>query len=272
MDTTHYKVAESRPDQSIIHYKGLDPCWNWLGPASDKGYGIAYDSTSKRGVGAHRVSWETHHGKIPHRAHVCHKCDNPSCVNPSHLFLGDAQINSSDKSAKGRCHKYKLSAADIRRIFELRENGTRVKDIAAEFNMTTSAVYPILSKRCRTILTAGFKTPSKPTYTFLDDIHDLQKEGVLNKQIATRLGVPYWRVSLILRGRANQKPKVPKKVKPKVVRVSRPCHRILSEEDIVEIRRARGLGVSRVVIAQFYGIRPALVASIAARKVWQHVS
>lgn len=76
-------------------------CWLWLGvPSGNHGYGRI-----KRGsntVMAHRASWEKSNGSIPEGLLVLHKCDNPSCVNPDHLFLGTQQDNENDKVSKGR--------------------------------------------------------------------------------------------------------------------------------------------------------------------------
>jgi hypothetical protein len=69
-------------------------CWEWLGAKQSAGYGqFFFDG---RPTGAHRVSWELEHGPIPNGASVLHICDNPPCVRPSHLYLGDAAQNGSD--------------------------------------------------------------------------------------------------------------------------------------------------------------------------------
>src|SRR3990167_544842 len=73
-------------------------CWVWMGFKKPTGYGLF-------GVGwkrTHRLAWEFTNGKIPAGIHVLHKCDNPSCVNPSHLYLGTHQDNMRDRNKKGR--------------------------------------------------------------------------------------------------------------------------------------------------------------------------
>lgn len=80
-------------------------CWLWTG-ARQGGYGEM--SAGRRGeqpLRAHRVSWEIHNGPIPSGMFVLHNCadgDNPLCVNPEHLFLGDAKANAQDMTSKGR--------------------------------------------------------------------------------------------------------------------------------------------------------------------------
>ena len=75
-------------------------CWEWLGCVGDNGYGQG--GTKDNRYLAHRFAWQFHYGEIPKGMLVCHHCDNPSCVNPIHLFLGTQKDNIRDMDKKGR--------------------------------------------------------------------------------------------------------------------------------------------------------------------------
>ena len=75
-------------------------CWEWVGCIGVWGYGqISFMGKSKS---AHRISWELYKGEIPKGKLILHKCDNPACVNPSHLFIGTWGDNMKDMVAKDR--------------------------------------------------------------------------------------------------------------------------------------------------------------------------
>lgn len=77
-----------------------DECWEWKGTKLEGGYGqVRIDCKCYL---AHRVSWVLFFGEIPEGTLVLHKCDNPSCINPYHLYLGSQQDNIDDKMKRGR--------------------------------------------------------------------------------------------------------------------------------------------------------------------------
>ena len=95
--------------ESQIYY-GLDGCWYYTGYVGVNGYGyLTIDSVRHR---THRLSYQIYKGPIPEGLYVCHKCDNRSCVNPDHLFLGTAKDNWHDCLSKGRIDFSYLSDVD----------------------------------------------------------------------------------------------------------------------------------------------------------------
>jgi hypothetical protein len=148
-----------KPDKSVIHYKGLRRCWEWTGKTNHSGYGrFMVKTPSKRFTArAHRIAWALTHGDIPDGVLVCHKCDNPKCVNPGHLFLGDHIANQRDKMDKGRAKwspngrrewpkgqetpTAKLTDEDVRAILmALERGGISGSELARIYGVTRSAI------------------------------------------------------------------------------------------------------------------------------------
>jgi len=96
--------------EPIIIKETPSGCWECISHSKDiDGYPrIRWDSKSNK---MHRFFYFLYKGSIPAGMHVCHHCDNPSCVNPDHLFLGDNQQNTQDRHAKGRSAKGSMIAS-----------------------------------------------------------------------------------------------------------------------------------------------------------------
>lgn len=92
---------------SKVAKAGANDCWPWTGCRMRSGYG--QHSANGCRVLAHRRAWELTNGPIPAGKYVCHHCDNPSCCNPAHLFLGTQTDNMRDAAGKGRCKGCQVS-------------------------------------------------------------------------------------------------------------------------------------------------------------------
>jgi len=88
-----------------VYKKAKGGCWEWTAAKKDTGYGVFWVPKQRRLFGAHRIAWMLNNGEIPVGKLVLHKCDNPACINPSHLFLGNQQDNITDMWNKGRGSK-----------------------------------------------------------------------------------------------------------------------------------------------------------------------
>lgn len=87
-----------------LHVQKTESCWVWTAHRNNNGYGlmrVGY-GINRATVSVHRLSWKMHNGEPPPGKCVLHKCDNPPCVNPDHLFLGTHRDNTQDMIRKGR--------------------------------------------------------------------------------------------------------------------------------------------------------------------------
>lgn len=139
----------------LNRHKKVNGCWEWNGKLNNSGYGCFQKviDGKKVEVRAHRVSYEIWKGEITEGMQVCHTCDNPSCCNPDHLWLGTAKENVQDCVKKGRrlnARKRAVASGKIteEQVIEMRElyrNGTSRKDLEKRYGMSQSQVSGILT-------------------------------------------------------------------------------------------------------------------------------
>jgi len=130
----------------------IDSCWIYKKNIQESDYRRIY--INGKSIGAHRVSYLIHHGSIPEKMFICHKCDNPLCVNPQHLFAGTPKDNSDDMAKKGRgslrkgIHypKPKLTEDNVKDIFRLSGQLSQ-RELATKFNVTQGLIEKILNKK-----------------------------------------------------------------------------------------------------------------------------
>ena len=137
------KVTKGAPDE----------CWLWTA-GTVSGYG-QFGIAKGRMLRAHRVSFEMAKGPIPAGQLVCHSCDNPLCVNPAHLFLGNHADNSADRQAKGRGRGHttysgpraKLTTDQVRQIRAWAAKGAPHSSIAKHFGVVRQTVTAIVERQ-----------------------------------------------------------------------------------------------------------------------------
>lgn len=141
-------------EQAIANYWGrVDMtnrtlCWNWTGFIDKrKGYGLAW--VDGRRIRTHRVAMMLHlNGPIPDGLHVCHRCDNPACCNPAHLFLGTNDDNIKDRVVKGRSARNygeksktnKLTSDAVKELLWARVGGAGFRELAARYGLDKKTV------------------------------------------------------------------------------------------------------------------------------------
>jgi len=139
-----------------VDKKAENECWEWKGSKDNGGYGVMFKSRYPiKWYKSNRLSWEIHFGDIPEGLLVCHKCDNPACINPKHLWLGTIADNNRDRENKGRGAllygennpNAKLTKEDIMKIKELRKTGMTQQKIADMYRVSQVNIGRILSGR-----------------------------------------------------------------------------------------------------------------------------
>ena len=135
------------------HVEKTATCWLWTGAVQKRGhpYGKFRVREQNRTVRAHRMAYELTYGVVPNGLAVLHRCDNPRCVNPEHLFLGTQAENQADMKAKGRQARgeriagAKLTWEEVREIRALSASGQNSVVLGKRFGVASSIVRRIIA-------------------------------------------------------------------------------------------------------------------------------
>jgi len=145
-DTSKWYVREQLSKNTFIN----NGCIEWVGSKNTRGYGIL------NGIGTHRLSYMLFNGKINSKLFVLHKCDNPSCCNPKHLYLGTHQDNMNDIVNRNRHNKIErkktikdincFTEDEINKIQDMFYDGLKKSEIAKKLNYDKKIVEVIVNR------------------------------------------------------------------------------------------------------------------------------
>lgn len=182
-------------------------CLEWQLRKDKDGYG-SFRNQNNKVVRAHRLSWELHKGMIPNGLLVLHKCDNPSCVNPEHLFLGTQKDNMSDMSNKKRHlfgEKNKKAKLTDTLVLNLIDKYNTKKfsqqELAKIFNITQANVSSIVLGKTWTHLNLNVVKTNKSRKLSTSDVLNIRKlsfNGSSTKQLSDKYGISKEQISNII--------------------------------------------------------------------------
>ncbi len=274
-------------------------CLEWTAFCT-KGYGqfgVKHDTL----VLAHRFAWELVNGPIPDGLFVCHACDNPSCCNVDHLFLGTPADNTHDMIAKGRDVRpsrpgelsgmSKLTDAQVKEIRSPKYEDWYETDIAAIFGVSNTAISGILKRRTWRHLDDGGDAPigrrklkgerhkmAKLTESQVLEIRSGRFDGWTQRQVGEHFGVCASVISCVLNCKiwthldssgdslgagVGRRGRLTKGAKNGSAK--------LTETQVLEIRSSQFDGWTQRKIAEHFGVSRRLIGNILKRRAWAHI-
>lgn len=217
-----------------VDKRSPDECWGWRGYKLKTGYGLFNLDVSRanknKSTTASRVAWQLTYGEIPQGKDICHRCDNPPCVNPAHLWIGTPKENTLDMIMKDRHRpgwvpgekngQSILTESDVLKIREHYSNDAYSRsELASIFGVSQSAIKKVcygytwkhlkatvsdMARRERRVTTGhiGEKNPAcKISTNTVIEIRKLYAEGKYSQdQIGSFYGLKQTHVSRIVRG------------------------------------------------------------------------
>jgi hypothetical protein len=119
-------------------------CWIWLACVrGSNSYGVFRISKDKGDVQAHRYSYELKFGPIPKGMLICHKCDNPKCVNPDHLFLGTHKTNAMDRELKNRSKTHGQQKLTLDQVIQIKSSSLSQSKLSKIYHVSRKTIASI---------------------------------------------------------------------------------------------------------------------------------
>lgn len=288
MDTPESRVALVAKFMDRFAVNEQSGCWEWTGSKYPKGYGQFWSGTRGRS-GSHRFAYTVFNGPIPDGLHVCHKCDNPSCVNPDHLFVGTHGENMADMTAKKR-HQFgsrsrnaKFTEDDVKEIRRAYQAGTTQPELAAKFGVSDVTISKIvLAATWRHVDTTPLKC--KPGYkgernnrAKLREVDVVSiRQRFANGEDLSSLRREYsmsmdsmWEIVTGETWQHAGGPTVSRMGHPKGE--SAPWSK-LTDEEVRSIHGRASAGENQKTLAREFGVSQATVSRIKNRVCWAHLS
>jgi hypothetical protein len=152
LQVQHHGLSEADRFMKRVKKGGRDECWPWTG-SLNSGYGQFRNQAGEIEL-AHRASWRMFVGPIPDGMHMLHRCDNPPCVNPAHLFLGSQNDNVQDMWAKKRANpgtsrgeKHGMAKLTAEIVKEIRKSSDMGTVLALRYGVSHSTITDIRHRR-----------------------------------------------------------------------------------------------------------------------------
>jgi len=198
--------------ERVLRHPGRG-CWEWQGVLNNKGYGMMYVREWGRRSSCHRAAYQFYFGQITDGSWVLHKCDNPRCVRPSHLFLGSPLDNIRDMIAKGRDNRSnnprgeengcsKMTTEGVIALREAYIAGASRKEMAVRFELSELSISDYVLGRSWRHVTDGptrealaaeserrKKIGAKITKEVAEEIRRRLGAGELGKDLAVEYGI-----------------------------------------------------------------------------------
>lgn len=248
-------IAQRFQEKYVVNKK--TGCWEWQGTVVGIGYGMLGGERGSAPCMAHRFSYELYKGSIPAGMIVCHRCDNPGCVNPEHLYAADHHTNMRDMALKGRARA--LTSDEVMEILDKTAKGATQSALAREYGVSRSTIDKTLKTAATGDYGGAFGARGSKSYTILpeehrEEVRRLAREGRLSvMEIAKRFHIDRKTVRNLRDGKD-------------IGRYSK-----LTKEEVLQIIICWEAGLRQQQIADLYGIDQTHVSRIVRGTSWAGV-